>query len=81
MVRGLSIHKKDGSGSGYKRNWTGKGDHIISLLPHLHTLFPPFSPSLISLVVSVDVKHHVYLLRGIIYPHVEKTRRLGQGGF
>ena len=25
--------------------------------------FPPFSPSLISLMVSVDVKHHVYLLR------------------
>ena len=30
-----------------------------SLSPHLHTP-PPFSPSLISLVVSVDVKHHVY---------------------
>ena len=28
--------------------------------PHLHTPFPPFSPSLISLMVSVDVKHHVY---------------------
>ena len=26
------------------------------------TPFPPFSPSLISLMVSVDVKHHVYLL-------------------
>ena len=24
--------------------------------------FPPFSPSLISLMVSVDVRHHVYLL-------------------
>ena len=33
--------------------------YIISLSPHLHT---PFSPSLISLMVSVDVKHHVYLL-------------------
>ena len=31
-------------------------------LPHLHTPFLPFFPSLISLVVSVDVKHHVYLL-------------------
>ena len=29
---------------------------------HPHTPFPPFSPSLISLVVSVDVKRHVYLL-------------------
>ena len=28
--------------------------YIISLFPNLHT---PFSPSLISLVVSVDVKH------------------------
>ena len=34
----------------------------LSLSPHLHTPFHPFCPSLISLVVSVDVKHHVYLL-------------------
>ena len=33
-----------------------------SLFHHLHTPFPPFSPSLISLMASVDVKHHVYLL-------------------
>ena len=33
--------------------------YIISLFPILHT---PFSPSLISLMVSVDVKHHVWLL-------------------
>ena len=31
----------------------------LSLFPHLHT---PFSPSLTSLMVCVDVKHHVYLL-------------------
>ena len=36
--------------------------YIISLFPHLHTPSPPFSPSLINLMVSVDVKHHVYLL-------------------
>ena len=30
--------------------------------PHLHTPFHPFSPSLISLMVFVGVKHHVYLL-------------------
>ena len=36
--------------------------YIISLSPHLHTPFPSLSPSLISLMVSVDVKHHVYLL-------------------
>ena len=32
---------------------------MLSLSPHLHT---PFPQSLISLMVSVDVKHHVYLL-------------------
>ena len=36
--------------------------YIIFLLPHLHTPFPSSSPSPISLMVSVDVKHHVYLL-------------------
>ena len=36
--------------------------YILSLFPPLQTPFPPFSPSLISLVISVDVKHHVYLL-------------------
>ena len=40
---------------------------ILSLSPHLHTPLPPFSPSLISLTVSVDVKHQVYLLT---YPSV-----------
>ena len=35
----------------------------LPLPPNLDTPFPTFSPSLISLVVSVDVKHHVYLLR------------------
>ena len=37
--------------------------YIISLPLH-HTSIPssPFSPSLISLMVSVDVKHNVYLL-------------------
>ena len=37
--------------------WQFSDRYIISPPP-----FPPFSPSLISLVVSVDVKHHVYLL-------------------
>ena len=42
--------------------WQCSDRYIISLSPHLHTPFPPppFSPSLISLVVSVDVKRHVY---------------------
>ena len=30
--------------------------------PYLHTPSPSSSPSLISLMVYVDVKHHVYLL-------------------
>ena len=39
--------------------WQPHSDrYIISLFPHLHTS----SPSLTSLVVSVDVKHHIYLL-------------------
>ena len=42
--------------------WQFSDRYIISLSPHLHAPFPPFSPSLISLMVSVDVKHHVYLL-------------------
>ena len=37
---------------------------MISLFPHLHI---PFSPSLISLVVSADVRHHVYLLVQQVY--------------
>ena len=38
--------------------------YIISLSPHLYPPPTPhaFSPSLISLMDSVDVKHHVYLL-------------------
>ena len=35
------------------------GSYLISLFPNLHT---PFPPSLISLVVAVDVKGHLYLL-------------------
>ena len=41
--------------------WQCSDRYIISLSPHLCTPFPPFSPSLISHTVSVDVKHHVYL--------------------
>ena len=39
--------------------------YIISFSPHLHTPFPHLLPVpniVISLMVSVDVKHHVYLL-------------------
>ena len=41
--------------------WQCSDRYIISLFPHLHTPFPTFSPSLTNLMVSVDVKHHVYL--------------------
>ena len=40
--------------------------YIISLFPHLHTPFPPL-PSLISHIVSVDVKHHVYLWMAVAF--------------
>ena len=39
--------------------WHCSDRKIISLFPHLHTP-SHFSTSLISLIVSVDVKHHVY---------------------
>ena len=42
--------------------WQCSDRYIISFSLHLHTPFPLFSPSLISRTVSVDVKHHVYLL-------------------
>ena len=34
----------------------------VSFFPHLHTPLRPFFSSLISLMVSVDPKHYVYLL-------------------
>ena len=39
----------------------------LPLPPNLDTPFPTFSPSLISLMVSVGVKHHVYLLYMLSY--------------
>ena len=39
--------------------WQCSDRYIISLFPHLHI---PFSPLLPVPMVSVDVKHHVYLL-------------------
>ena len=42
--------------------WQCSDRYIISVSSHLRTPFPLFSPSLISLMVSVGVKHHVYLL-------------------
>ena len=44
--------------------------YIISLSSHLRTPFPTFSQSLISRTVSVDVKHHVYLLTYYQAAHV-----------
>ena len=46
--------------------------YIIYLSPHFHTP-SPFSPSLISLMVSVDVKHHVYLLLNALYKTISNT--------
>ena len=44
-----------------------------SLFLHLHTLFPSFCPSFISLVVPVDIKHHVYF-QGVIHIAPSITR-------
>ena len=50
------------SHSSWTMRWRQRCDrYIISLSPYLRTP-SPFSLSLISLMVSVDVKHHAYLL-------------------
>ena len=55
--------------------WQCSDRYIISLFPHLYTPFPPFSPSLISLMVSVDFKHDVYLLTGGYWLGLHVSRR------
>ena len=46
--------------------------YIISFFHHLHTPFPsPLPPSLISLMVSVDFKHHVYFTSTFDYTNME----------
>ena len=46
--------------------WQCSDRYIISLSPHLrHTPFPPFFLLLISLRVSVDIKHHVYFTKAL----------------
>ena len=51
--------------------WQCSDRYIISLSP-TSILLPPISPSLISLMVSVDVKHNVYLLTYLMEAAVEK---------
>ena len=41
---------------------------IMSPFPHFRTPYPSFSPSLISFMVSVHVKHRVYLLTRTFHP-------------
>ena len=62
--------------------WQCSDRYIISLFPHFHA---PFFPSLISLMVSVDVKNHVYFIYGIMdglsfgvpqYHHSKKSRNV-----
>ena len=49
------------------------GFHIPpTLSPHIHTPFPLFSPSLISIMVSVDVKYHVYFTSHPPSPHLQE---------
>ena len=59
--------------------WQCSDRYIIALSPYLHTP-PPFSPSLISLMVFVDVKHHVYLLTYLLWLVKEATGKK-KGGF
>ena len=47
-----------------------------ALFPHLHTPFPPPPSPSISLIVSMDVKHHVYLLTDT-GPLKDKAKLLG----
>ena len=47
--------------------WQCSDGYILSLSPHLRTP-SPVSPSLISLMVSVDVKHHVYFVVAYFQP-------------
>ena len=63
--------------------WQCSDRYIISLSPHLHAPFPHFSPSLINLMVSVDVKHYVYLLTIRIWRKVPKSEAwaVGRGVF
>ena len=42
--------------------WQCSNRYIISLFPLFQYPLPPFSPSIISFMVSVDIKHHVYLV-------------------
>ena len=52
--------------------WQCSDRYIISLFPP-PPYPPPFSPSLISLVVSVDVTHHVYLRTQTCEPVLPET--------
>ena len=51
------------------------GIYSLSLSPPPYPLppLPPFSPSLLSLMVSVDVKHHVYLLTVLALANEEQS--------
>ena len=52
--------------------WRGGGGGAGNYIPTAR-LSPPF-PSLISLMVSVDVKHHIYLLT-LLLPECNKVLR------
>ena len=46
-----------------------------TLFLHLHTPFPYFSPSLISLVVSVEAQLHVYLYQANMVLNVYRNHK------
>ena len=61
--------------------WQCSDRYRISLFAPTSTPPPPSSPSLISLVVSVDVKHHVYFLLHILLQSVHVCCELTKSSF
>ena len=51
--------------------WQCSNGYVISFCPTSTPLSPIFSPSLISLMVSLDIKHHVYLLLLYILSYIQ----------
>ena len=59
--------------------WQCSDRYIISLFPHLHTPFPLLPVPNKPLTVSVDVKHHAYLLTDSHWPESESALRWKEG--
>ena len=61
MRRSQMSTRKRQNANDHSADWPAEvGLQLDTAVRWSSTPFPPFSPSLISLMVSVDVKHHVY---------------------